>query len=967
MQDKSIIPVGLAKQIKQNNIILFVGAGISINAGFPSWKDLIIKILNKLEKEPKADVYIEALKGDAFSPIDILGKLESLKTDIIKIFESEIRNVIPCPNSAFYMKMSQISSKIITTNYDTILETSLPNFEKIVYTYDFKVSKLSEYQEYIFKIHGDINEPDKCILFPSQYEELYSTNEKSSIFELKKLFSNHTFLFLGFSLSDPYINYILKYINQLYSGFNPEHYIITTDKDNKWGDNITPIIIDNYTDIELIFDSILLNKNIDKKVDSAYTSNTVEHIVLSELEYDTPPDIKYWVGREKMLENISNENFKVVCITGIGGQGKSALAAFFVKNKFDSQLYEFADWRDFKEETYRFQTKMISILKRLEGTKFNVKSVEELDNKELVDLFFMLLGNRKIIFVFDNIDHYIDLEHFLPSGEMAYLFNAALNQNHFSKFIFTCRPFIKEAGPTFYQIQLPGLTSDETIQLFYKYYLPEKKDEIAYFAEKAHSATKGHPLWLNLIAAQACRSMNTANTFMENIGNTSFFDEENFSAILSQKVLSHIWETLNRKQQILLCGIAETVRPETVDNLKKILGSELNNNQFEKAFKVLKGLNLIEFKTSSISKDLVELHPLVKEFILSKYQRNERSKFISLLVKFYENFIIVLKPKLGNKLSLYDYSYWTTNIELQINNGDYVSALASLSEVSSSIATAGYIEEYLRVTEKLYNSIEWFDANNKEIPYFHKELQSMIRIMIQFGIYDKSKEFLDKYSKLITNKNDKYLALCGLRCYYYWFKGNFEAAIDCGEEGEYLINNSKFSNNAEVLHYLGLSRRDSRVDKNIELALKYFLHNEDINKVTDLSEPVSFSGEFYGNIGKCLEFKGDVQNALICYFKSLSALLSKIDTDDTMNVGYACSWIANIYLVNNQVDYALHFLRYAIVLRETISPPKAKIDKETWELIKCDDMQKNIINAKDRWQIEKYCQDIMKQFFETGD
>lgn len=40
-----------------------------------------------------------------------------------------------------------------------------------------------------------------------------------------------------------------------------------------------------------------------------------------------------------------------------------------------------------------------------------------------------------------------------------------------------------------------------------------------------------------------------------------------------------------------------------------------------------------------------------------------------------------------------------SKVELHINNEDYVSALSVLEEVSSPILTAGYVEEYLRVSE----------------------------------------------------------------------------------------------------------------------------------------------------------------------------------------------------------------------------------------------------------------------------
>lgn len=969
MNDTFDIPSELVKKIKQDNVVLFVGAGLSMNAGLPSWKDLIIDILYKLkEKDSKLEGYIKTLQDGLLEPIEVLRKIESHKRDVIEIFEKEIRKYDEKTPTQLHSLVGQISSRIITTNYDCLLEMSHPRFEKILYSNNYKLSKMSNYSNYIFKIHGDIGEPDKCILFPSQYEELYSNNEKCPIFELKKIFSDKSILFIGFGLDDPYINFILEYVDELYSGFSPNHYIITTDKSKKWGNKIQPIIIDIYEDLEPLINKLILKKeDPEKLVKESIEIDIKEEQIIDvsfELEYDTPPDVRYWVGRKKEIENISNENFKVICITGIGGQGKSSLAAHYLKNKFDSSLYEFADWRDFKEETNRLQTKLISIIKRLSKGSFEVKNIDELTNKNLVDLLFSYLDKRKIIFVFDNIDSYIDLELFTPSGDVGYLFTEALNRNHNSKFIFTCRPFIKEASVNFYQISLAGLTIEETVELFKYYNISAKESAILELSQKAHQITKGHPLWLNIIAAQAVRGIEIGNAFLENIENKSSFDEDNISAILSQKIMNQIWNSLNPKQQNLLRGIAETVKSETIENLKKILESELNNNQFNKSFRTLKNLNLLEVKRSSISQDLVELHPLVKEFILSKYQRNERAKYITLLVKYYDSFIYILKPKLSSELSFNDFSNWTSKIELQINKGDYKVALIALQEVSPSLLAAGYVEEYIRVSEKLFDSINWEAAISNEEAYFHTQFQELILRLIQFGNFQKANGLLDKYEKLIPGKSSFYLTFCSLKCYMYWFQEQFEDAIVFGEKGEFLLSSSGLSDDFSLRHNLALARRDSKEEEKINQALIYFLQNETIESIIQSSSSeIEYSGHFYGNIGRCLEFLGEKEKSLICYYKSLSVLLKNRDGDSSLNISYACSWISNILIKAGGIQDGLYFLKYAITSSLSVSPPRAKILKDTWDYINCDVETKSQIEGKFDWQIEDYCKKQLNAFF----
>lgn len=959
------IPKSLIEKMNKNQLVIFTGAGLSMSVGLPSWTELIYSILDDLnEKEPKREKYKEALKDEILTPLEVLNKIEHHKEFAIEALEKIIRNYDTTEPNQIFKEIGKISTKILTTNYDCILESCYQDFEKITYSNSFKISKLSNYEKYIFKIHGDIHEPDKCILFPFQYEELYLQKEQSSIFELKKIISDKSILFLGFSLNDPYINYVFDFVTKLYSGFTPEHFIITTEKGKKWPNRVTPIKINSHSEIESLLADIYKEKNnqTNKKEDFISKLNDGnENIVnISEsLEYDLPPKNKFWVGRKKELENISADIFKVIFITGIGGQGKSALAAYYMKNCFDSNLYEYGDWRDFKEETNRFQTKLISIIKRISNNHVAANQLDSLSNKELVDLFFKHLSDKKIIFVFDNIDSYIDLESFTPSGGMKYFFEQTLEIDHNSKFIFTCRPFIREASSNFYQLTLPGLTDKESEEMFVLYNIPISKDHLKELSKKAFSLTKGHPLWLNLIAAQALRGIDTVRKFIQSIEDKTDFNEEGFSSILSEKILNEVWYSLNEKQQTLLRGIAETVKPETLSNLKKIIEPELNNNQFDKAFKVLKNLNLIEVKSSDISEEQIELHPLVKEFISSKFPRTERAKFITLLVQYYDQFIYILKPKLCSTMGLSAFQNWTSKIELQINKGDFKSALVALEEVSSSILSAGFSEEYLRVSEKLYNSLDWKSAIDNEYPYFDTQFDTLNQVLTQFGRFNESEELFDKYSKLIPGKSSQYLSYCSGKCYLYWYQERFKEAIEIGEYGLFLINESGIADNYSLKHNLALARRDSKNEKNIKEALLFFLKGEKLENVINNING-DLGGHFYGNVGRCLEILNDKVNALTCYYISFSILCNEDNNHSKLNLGYAASWIYNIIKDSKSKLDSLYFLKLSINIWEQSSPPRADKMKKEWKKIIVDKQTKQEVEKIPDWKISNLCKEKSK-------
>jgi hypothetical protein len=952
------IPEELKKKIQQNKLVIFVGSGISINAGLPSWNALVEKILDGLgSKVEKGAKFKLALKDDLFTPIEILAKISDLKESSVEIFYEELKRFDGLNTTSLHKKIGEVSDKIITTNYDELLEKALVNHEKVVYTNSYKVAKLSEFEKYVFKIHGDINEPDKCILFPSEYEKLYSIEEKPSVFELKKIISDKSILFIGFSLTDPYIKYVFDYIDHLYSGFTPEHFLITTQRNKDWPNKITPILIDDFTNIEKLMDDLIAVR-IEQKHEIAEIKTQLENQSKNSIiefaqssEFDSPPNNKYWVGRNKEITNIRNNNFKVVFITGIGGQGKSALAAHFLRSYFDSDIYEFGDWRDFKEEANRFQTKMISMVKRL-AQHNSLPSLDGLNSRELIDMFFYYLRDRRIVFVFDNVDGYIDLETFRPVGSLGYFFEQILEKNHSSKFIFTCRPFIREAGIDFYQIQLTGLSEDECEELFGLYQISISKIQLKALCHRAHKVTKGHPLWLNLIAGQAIRGIEIVNNFINRIEKKSSFDEDNYSAILSEKILNELWISLNDNQKTLIRGISETVKPEKEQNLRAILDSTLNFKNFSKALRILKNLNLVE----TLSDGEVELHPLVKEFVLLKYPQNERAKFITLFVQYYDKFIYILKPKLNSNLTISEFQNWTSKIELQINKNDFVSALISLEEVSSAILTSGFLEEYLRVSEILYETIDWMDAINKEYAYFHTQFRELIYTLTHLGKYESAKENMEKYSQLITGKSSNYLAYCSTLSYCLWFQGLYDESISVADEGVFFLDESKIADTFGLRHNLALGLRDSKQKDNVQRALNYFLMNESLIKLLN-KEQINFDlgGTFYGNVGKCLEYLDSADDALLCYYISLKLLAKESNTTSILNIGFACSWISDMLVKKNRNRDALYFLKYAKNCWEKVSPPKTKSLKQKWSSIVADKITKDSINNLNSWKIESYC------------
>jgi tetratricopeptide (TPR) repeat protein len=572
-----------------------------------------------------------------------------------------------------------------------------------------------------------------------------------------------------------------------------------------------------------------------------------------------------------------------------------------------------------------------------------------------------LIEERQIVFVFDNVDHYVDIGNFKLIGIVGHLFKEAIIRKHKCKFIFTGRPSISDINSSFLILKLEGLDDTETQELFLTYDLPLNTTDLTNLSNTSFKLTKGHPLWLLLIIGQAFKGKENVDSFIYEMNLSDSFRGNDESDILASNVLDTIWKRLTTNQQLLLRIISETVRSETLDNLHKISSSEFKTiNKFNSSLKTLINLNLIVTKSYPKEKDEYDLHPLVKQFIRKKYLYSERSRFITLIVNYYNNILIVFKPKLDKQSPLSIFEKFTAKIELDVNARNYQEALVSLHEITDSITSAGYVEEFIRVSHIVFINIDWEQAIVEEYAYFHDLFHNYIHSLTEFGKFDDASNFLNKYLKNIPGKGVNYIAYCKSMAYLYWFQENFEKAISIAEEGEALKRNSGVDTDIEISHNLALALRDTKKQKNIERALQIFKLGEPIEEIISQSTiKDDLGGTFYGNIGRCLFFMNQIDNALICYNKSILLLKKHLHSNSYINLGYAYRWVGDIFLLKNQQMEAIYCYSLAKHYWTKTSPIKAAIvEKIIYQTIKTHPELSNI-DSLPKWELEKYCDNIL--------
>lgn len=952
-------PSDLNEALQNKKLVLFIGSGFSRNAGLPTWATLTKNMLNdNRDKIPSADIFIQNLNAEIMSPLEVLEKLKKQhRKTIYESFEKELGKNL---DSNIHKKISRITRKIVTTNYDKLIELNSKNLEVIDNSSNYNLSKIDEKEDFILKIHGDISRMDSCIIFEDDYEKLYSGDTLAS-YQLGKIFSSHCCLFIGFSFTDPYIETLFNKISSLYSGFGPSHYLLTTN--NTVFEGINNIHIESHDEIENFIDALISTTQslkMEKPPQEIITSTANETFVDLQLKSegtDTPPQIEYWTGRESELKTLSmDSNFKVIFITGIGGQGKSSLAAYYSEQCRENNLYKLTDWRDFKEQEHNFDIKIINIIEKLSENTVSAQELIGLDTDSLIHTYFKFLSGKACLFVFDNIDSYIDLEKFEPTGSIGKLVSIALKNHHNSKFIFTCRPFIHFAGVDFFQLRLSGLTKENVLSLFTSAKLPISVELASSLASRAHKLTDGHALWVSLILAQAKRGARQVEDFLDKIERKQLIDSSE-SSILSERILREIWDSLNDKQKILLRTLAEAVTSETEDEISKIVSSELNYNQFSKSLRTLKDLHLIVVKGKE---NYIELHPLVKEFIKTNFPSQEQYKYISLFINHYDRIIILLKPKLKQILGISEFKSWSNKIELHINSKELNEAIAAMLEIHDSIIRSGYTEEFVRLACTLLEKITWKKGQVDSLNNFLKFFDQAITAITEYGDKDSAIHYLEKFESIIIGKTNEYILLLSAKTHLHWYNEAYPEAIRYGEEAEYFISQSGDSEKWCAKHRLNLAYRDSKLPEKLEKSLNFFLNNHDIN---ELCSDKTFNKEIiyttYGNVGRSLHHQKKYEQALNCFTKSIILMTGHDTADVHLNKGYALSWIGESLKDSNSEEYIYFFLSAHQNWKNCAPPLANKIEQKINSISKS--VKLTSIQSLENWQIEKHCNDWCKK------
>lgn len=209
-----------ADDIADGTAAIFAGAGLSVASGYVNWAGLLREIAEELGLDVDRETNLVAI---AQYHLNERRNRTRINQKIIDEFSAghainENHQILArLPITTYW-----------TTNYDRMIENALEAAGKVV-DVKYTVAHLKTTQRgrdaVVYKMHGDVRDADNAVLTKDDYEG-YFRDREPFVTALTGDLVSKTMLFVGFSFTDPNIDYVMSRIRVVLRSQPKQHYCI---------------------------------------------------------------------------------------------------------------------------------------------------------------------------------------------------------------------------------------------------------------------------------------------------------------------------------------------------------------------------------------------------------------------------------------------------------------------------------------------------------------------------------------------------------------------------------------------------------------------------------------------------------------------------------------------------------------------------------------------------------------------
>lgn len=202
------LPEEIRQTALDGDLVFFVGAGVSMVVGLPSWDGLAFKALEELRQKGYLNYSeLEQLKSlepkKQLSIAELIAKENSISLELPKHLD------IGESDKGIYDYLNKIGCACVTTNYDELLKPQF-NQTKDGSTTAAPVTRINQKNDFhaghlnvpgtVVHLHGSVSTPETMVVTTKKYLEHYDDQTVQHF--LGELFEKKTILFIGYGLEE---------------------------------------------------------------------------------------------------------------------------------------------------------------------------------------------------------------------------------------------------------------------------------------------------------------------------------------------------------------------------------------------------------------------------------------------------------------------------------------------------------------------------------------------------------------------------------------------------------------------------------------------------------------------------------------------------------------------------------------------------------------------------------------------
>ena len=627
-------------------------------------------------------------------------------------------------------------------------------------------------------------------------------------------------------------------------------------------------------------------------------------------ELDPMPVTACWTGRKDELEIFEKPDTNVIAISGVGGQGKTALAAEFMKRNSEKSKFDKKIWVDCRELQDTMHVKLLKLLESITNGIETEALYKDEQLKDTINRFIKHIQNSNVLLVFDNIDSYVNLDNAELTGELNKIVEKALTRKNNSLIVLTCRIAIFDSRANFRPIKLDGLKEPEGIEYFKRRGIKLEENADIDACKSIVRITKGHPWWIGLICGQMLAEDSTPSNYLK-------MNQDGILARDSQleQYFGTIWEKLGESNKgnlahEVLRYLVEASKPLTVSNL-----SSLINNHYNQTNKVIKKLIkwslLIEHDEKDETEKSFQVHPLVREFVHKKYTIDVQKPFVHKILQLFIGtriYNIVFQEKRINQKITTQCSTQDIidSIETCLNSRNEAEALTLLVYSYTNLCDDGCHATFLSLGGRILDAIDWEKEEIATVKDRAKFLESYIDLLcMQEQSQNRASSYLNTYEQCCEKNTIPYSGYLITKANIMWRMGKYhEAYIAITEFHKMKEKYGDLWEFIETDNLYGMILRDMG---NIKKAIEVFEND---------SDPIVGKG----NLARCYQKEKRYDEALEKLRECLVGLMKNTNLENNINKGYAFLWISEIYYEMENYKKANTFLVFCQDIWKEFAP-----------------------------------------------